>query len=233
MYIRHFFFVAILLGLGNAAFGQTQPNANFDAIRWLGWTVQAEQDCRMHGDNFVNNTKNKVLGLKAQMDVSAFSIAYNTGKELAISQEKDENTGGVGRLCNVLNKSGHFQRLNYDAQPMPSTASRTNAVANQTGAAANDDISGWTIVLWIYVLIAGFITWSTVRRPLINWYRSSVWLVSGKGPIDILLKQVGYRLTFELFIFGLACAFGAFGGWLKIFIKKSSLLPDVPTDRAA
>jgi hypothetical protein len=55
---------------------------------------------------------------------------------------------------------------------------------------------------------------------MMQWYKSQLWILSGTGPVDILLKQIGFRLTFELFIFGVACVFGALGGWL-LTIRKN------------
>ncbi|WP_156898281.1 hypothetical protein [Methylocapsa acidiphila] len=71
-----------------------------------------------------------------------------------------------------------------------------------------------------YIVAAAFRVLPIVRRPLMHWYNSQMWIISGTGPVDILLKQIGFRLTFELFIFGIACVFGALGGWL-LTIRKN------------
>ena len=71
-----------------------------------------------------------------------------------------------------------------------------------------------TNTLEIYAPIAGLISLPVVRPPFAKWYNSSRWLIFGRGPVDILLKQVFYRLGFELFVFALSCAFGALGGWI-------------------
>jgi hypothetical protein len=75
----------------------------------------------------------------------------------------------------------------------------------------------WTIIA--YVFVAGLVFWPVVRRPLMNWYRSGMFFISGKSPVDILLKQVGYRLGFEAFIFALSCVFGALGGWVFVLSR--------------
>lgn len=68
----------------------------------------------------------------------------------------------------------------------------------------------WSIV--IYVLVSGLMLFADVRRPLIRWYQSQTWFVTGSGVIDILLKQIGYRFSVELFAFGVACVLGSLGG---------------------
>jgi uncharacterized protein len=70
-----------------------------------------------------------------------------------------------------------------------------------------------------YVLVSGLFGLALVRPPLIRWYRSQFWFVRGAGPVDILLKQIWFRLGFELFTYVLACAVGAVGGWLFIFLR--------------
>jgi hypothetical protein len=53
-----------------------------------------------------------------------------------------------------------------------------------------------------------------VRPPFARWYRSNLWIVSGNGPVDILLKQIVYRVGFELFILAVSCGLGAIGWWI-------------------
>jgi len=78
-----------------------------------------------------------------------------------------------------------------------------------------------TIIVAIYAVIAGLICLPLVRPPLAKWYRSGFWFIGGSGPVEILLKQVGYRLGFELFIFALSCVFGALGGWIFALYRFS------------
>lgn len=77
-------------------------------------------------------------------------------------------------------------------------------------------------VFILYTGIAGMMTLQVVRPPLMKWYNSQGWLIRGTGPVDILLKQVGYRLSFEVFIFDLACAFGSVGGWYLVMRKNKA-----------
>ncbi len=80
----------------------------------------------------------------------------------------------------------------------------------------------WTWVLVIYAGIAGLITLPMVRPPFINWYKSSSFFVFGRNPVDILLKQVGYRLGFELFVYAIACVGGGLGLWIISVRRLSS-----------
>ncbi len=72
----------------------------------------------------------------------------------------------------------------------------------------------FTVAFEIYAVIAGLICLPIVRPPFARWYSSGFWLIRGRGPVDILLKQVFYRVGYEFFVFALSCAFGAIGGWI-------------------
>jgi uncharacterized protein len=74
-----------------------------------------------------------------------------------------------------------------------------------------------------YVLIAGLLGLAVVRPPLIDWYRSQIWIMGGSGPVDILFKQIGFRLSFEFFTYALACVFGALGGWLLVVFRPRGI----------
>lgn len=58
-----------------------------------------------------------------------------------------------------------------------------------------------------------------------KWYSSQVFFVSGKGPVDILFKQIVMRLGWETFIFALSCLVGALGGWVYILLTKKKETP--------
>jgi uncharacterized protein len=80
------------------------------------------------------------------------------------------------------------------------------------------------ISMLIYVAVTGLICLTVVRPPLIRWYRSQWWFIRGTGPVDILFKQIGFRLSFEFFIYGLSCVFGALGGFLWVILRKRRVL---------
>ena len=84
----------------------------------------------------------------------------------------------------------------------------------QQGWIAAHPVLFWIIVA--YVLISGLMLFADIRRPLVRWYQSQTWFVSGSGPVDILFKQIGYRLSVELLAFGMACILGALGGNLYV-----------------
>ena len=69
-------------------------------------------------------------------------------------------------------------------------------------------------ILLAYFMLAGLALLPLVRPPLIGWYQNQAWLIFGSGPVDIFLRQIGFRLGFELFIYGVSCLVGALGGWL-------------------
>lgn len=75
----------------------------------------------------------------------------------------------------------------------------------------------WSIIA--YIVISGLLLYATIRRPIIGWYSRQVWLVSGEGVIDIMLKQIGMRLTVELLAFLIACVLGSLGGNIYVIRK--------------
>ncbi len=78
-----------------------------------------------------------------------------------------------------------------------------------------------TFYNWLagYILVSGLFALLLVRPPLMRWYRSQIWLVTGTGPVDILFRQIGFRVGFELFIYAIACLVGSLGGWLFVFLR--------------
>lgn len=74
------------------------------------------------------------------------------------------------------------------------------------------------IIFGVYALVSGIVTLRLVRPPLIGWYSSSVWFIRGSGPVDILFRQIGMRISFEVFILVLSCIFGSLGGWILVLL---------------
>jgi len=64
-----------------------------------------------------------------------------------------------------------------------------------------------------------------VRPPLMRWYKSQGFLIFGSSIVDILLKQVSYRVGFELFIFALACVVGSLGGSIIVLLRLINRKP--------
>ena len=81
------------------------------------------------------------------------------------------------------------------------------------------------LALLAYAFIAGIVCFTTVRRPFIHWYKSQRWLVTGGNVLEIMFKQIGMRLTMEVFSFFAACVFGAVGGWYYVF-KRKTIIPN-------
>lgn len=79
------------------------------------------------------------------------------------------------------------------------------------------------LIIIVYVLISGLMVFADVRRPLIRWYRSQAWLVSGTNVLDILFKQIGYRLTIETFAFIVSCFVGSIGGSVWVILRARSM----------
>lgn len=80
-----------------------------------------------------------------------------------------------------------------------------------------------TLIIIVYVLISALMVFADVRRPIVRWYRSQIWLVSGTNVLDILLKQVGYRITVEMIAFAVACVVGPLGGNIYIVMRARSV----------
>lgn len=77
-------------------------------------------------------------------------------------------------------------------------------------------------VIMVYVLLSTFYGIKLVRPPLINWYNSQIFFMSGRGPVDIFFKQIGYRLGWEAFVLGATAIVGSLGGAIYLaFFKKS------------
>ena len=87
----------------------------------------------------------------------------------------------------------------------------------QQGWAATHPILFWILIG--YILASGLMLFADIRRPLVHWYQSQTWFVSGSGALDILFKQIGYRLSVELFAFGVACVLGSLGGNLYVLYR--------------
>ncbi|MGK5090447.1 hypothetical protein WDW89_00370 [Deltaproteobacteria bacterium TL4] len=77
-------------------------------------------------------------------------------------------------------------------------------------------------VIGIYVAWATFYGIKLVRSPLMNWYNSQSFFVSGSGPVDIFIKQIGFKLGWEAFVLGASAIVGSLGGAVYLaFFKKS------------
>ena len=82
------------------------------------------------------------------------------------------------------------------------------------------------IAAWIVtfsVLLSGLLMFATVRRPLLRWYHSNAWFVQGQNIVDIILKQIGMRLTVEAIAFVVACVVGSLGGNIYTIMRASKM----------
>jgi hypothetical protein len=98
--------------------------------------------------------------------------------------------------------------------------------------ASSDGVPLWVFILAAYVFVCGLIALPLVRPPLMEWYRSSDWFIFGTGPVDILLRQVGFRLGFELFIFGISCVIGSLGGAIYAVSRRLGGANEAPIGTA-
>lgn len=80
------------------------------------------------------------------------------------------------------------------------------------------DILAWFLV--VYALVCSYWGLKIVRPPLMNWYSNQTFFVAGKGPVDILFKQIGMRISIEFFGFVLAVAVGSLGGAIYLILKE-------------
>ena len=74
---------------------------------------------------------------------------------------------------------------------------------------------GWIVIL-LYIVIAGLVALSLMRPILVRWYDSSTWFIFGKGPVDILIRQIGFRIGFEFFILAVSFILGPIGLWVIV-----------------
>jgi|CXWL01.1.fsa_nt_gi hypothetical protein len=125
------------------------------------------------------------------------------------SRESWDTTSQTEKLLQFVRTekqtSNHSQSAPTDDQVLPTGDSK--------------ELSTWQKMLTGYVLFSGILGLAIVRPPLIRWYKSQTFLIGGKGPVDILLKQVGYRLGFEIFVYALSCIVGAAGGWIYVLLR--------------
>ena len=77
-----------------------------------------------------------------------------------------------------------------------------------------------TGVAVLYVAWATFYGIKIVRGSLMNWYNSQAFFVAGKGPVDIFLKQIGFRIGWEIFVLFASAVVGSLGGAIyMVFIQ--------------
>lgn len=100
-----------------------------------------------------------------------------------------------------------------------------NVQYDQASPFVTNPITTWAIL--IYVLITALIVFPMVRRPLVHWYKSQIWFVHGSGILDILMKQIGMRLTVEAIAFGISCVVGPIGGFIYVLKRKTSETPQI------
>ena len=79
------------------------------------------------------------------------------------------------------------------------------------------------MMLVIYFVITGLIFLPIPRKMIVlDWYNSQTWLFLGKGPVDILFKQIGSRISIEFFAFTVSVVIGALGGAYFMLLKNDS-----------
>ncbi|RYC30349.1 hypothetical protein D3273_19500 [Lichenibacterium minor] len=83
----------------------------------------------------------------------------------------------------------------------------------------------WATVIAIYIVIAALIVFPTVRRPLLRWYGSQRFYYRGKDATEVMLKQIGMRLSVESTAFMVACLVGALGGWIYVLMRAQAGTP--------
>jgi hypothetical protein len=88
------------------------------------------------------------------------------------------------------------------------------------------DHTAIAIALLIYIVLAGLIFLPLIRRPMISWWNSQFILYGGSSLVELFLKRFAYRIGFELFVFVVACAIGALGGWIYVVLKIGNVSSD-------
>lgn len=84
-------------------------------------------------------------------------------------------------------------------------------------------------ILLTYVGLSGLVALTVVRPPFARWWNSQLILVSGSGLTDVLLRRLGYRIAFELFVFAMACIYGSLGGWVYVLLRLKNTSDSLQT----
>ena len=79
------------------------------------------------------------------------------------------------------------------------------------------------IAIGIYVVLSGLLMFATVRRPLVAWCKANTWFIRGDNILDVLIKQIGMRLSVEGIAFVIACVIGSLGGNIYTIRKASRM----------
>lgn len=155
-------------------------------------------------DSLVKITNDRVAELKAIL----LSLNQNPG-----SSQREISSSQIGKVEEVQQASQPVSAITDQNVQQKQTVQNTQPSKLKRVLA---------YIILIYVLIAGFISLRIVRPPFINWYKSSIFIISGKNPIDILLREIGYRILFELFVFAISCLVGSLGLWILALRKKNT-----------
>ena len=76
------------------------------------------------------------------------------------------------------------------------------------------------LVILAYFLVSGLVFLKVPRSRIMDWYRSQTWLFMGTGPVDILFKQIGARITVEAFAFAVSAIGGGLGGVYWVLLRS-------------
>ena len=94
------------------------------------------------------------------------------------------------------------------------------------------------LITLAYILFGIIIGQMWIRPILMRWYRSNAWFIAGSGPVDILFKSIGVRLSYEAFVFFAGSVVGILFGWIyiayliiKIKMKESANLSGAITEK--
>jgi len=99
-------------------------------------------------------------------------------------------------LCSApANAQWKDNRHQLDAQPLVSPQNSQTPPTNAEPLSQTQSIDVLVVSILLDLLI--------VRRPFMAWYRRQLLFMRGSNSVDILFKQIGNRLFFEAFIFGL------------------------------
>ncbi len=73
-----------------------------------------------------------------------------------------------------------------------------------------------------YLLVSGLVFLRVPRTPIIAWYLAQGWFFTGTGPVDILFKQIGSRISIESFAFTVSAIVGGLGGAYWVLLRSSA-----------
>jgi TolA-binding protein len=121
----------------------------------------------------------------------------------------------------VLPTPAIHEAATTESIPLPTENSTNNSAIDQSSNLNGISFTQW--LLYAYMVIATAIGTLFVRPPLMKWWNSQAFFVSGDNVVHIFFKQLGMRLTWETFMLAVSAVLGILGGaaiYLVLYFSK-------------